>query len=75
MKIVVLFFLIVSLAQAAPEIGFDTDLLKFGYISEGGEHSRTLRVINYGNEALSINSPRPQIYRWQTQSYCQYRLS
>jgi len=56
MRIVVVFFLIASLAQAAPEIGFDTDLLKFGYISEGGQHSRTLLVTNSGDEALAIDS-------------------
>jgi hypothetical protein len=56
MRIIVLLVLIASLAHAAPEIGFDTDILKFGYISEGGEHSRSLKVSNSGDEALAIDS-------------------
>lgn len=56
MRIVVLVFLIASLAYASPEISFETDNLKFGYISEGGEHSRALAVTNVGDEPLSIES-------------------
>ena len=56
MRIAIVFFLITSLAYAAPEIGFNVDVLKFGCISEGGEHSRTLGVANNGNEELIINS-------------------
>jgi hypothetical protein len=56
MRIIVLLVLIASLAHAAPEIGFDTDILKFGYISEGGEHSRSFKVSNSGDEALAIDS-------------------
>ena len=56
MRIVFFFVLIASLAYGAPEIGFDVDNLKFGYISEGGEHSRTLGVANNGDEDLIIYS-------------------
>lgn len=56
MRIAMVFFLITSLAYGAPEIGFDVSVLKFGYISEGGEHMRNLGVANNGNEDLVINS-------------------
>jgi len=56
MRIALVFFLIASLAYAAPEIGFNVDTLKFGYISEGGENLRTLGVANNGDADLIVNS-------------------
>jgi hypothetical protein len=56
MRALVLLVLMASIAHGAPEIGFDVNTLKFGYISEGGEHFRTVGVANLGNEDLVINS-------------------
>ncbi len=56
MRTIFLLVLYASLAFASPEIGFDTELLKFGYISEGGENSRPLGVANDGTSDLIISS-------------------
>jgi hypothetical protein len=63
MRITIMFLLITTLAYAAPEIGFNVDLLKFGYVSEGGEHSRVLGVENNGDQDLIvslIDMPEPE---------------
>jgi hypothetical protein len=56
MKRVLLLLLCGSSALASPVINFDSDTLKFGYISAGGRHSNGLTVSNGGDQDLIISN-------------------
>jgi len=43
-------------ANSWPLLDFSPDTLKFGYVSVGGSHSRTLSLINVGDQPLAIDS-------------------
>lgn len=59
-RIIVIFALLLlpwqGNSMASPVIQLSTDLLKFGYVSQGGQHSRDFLIYNVGDETLDVDS-------------------
>ena len=55
MRIVIALMLSCSAAIAAPRILIETDSLRFGSISAGGSHTRSVDITNIGDGGLVIS--------------------
>jgi outer membrane protein assembly factor BamB len=59
MRIVIGWLLLFSVASAAPRILIEADSLRFGSISAGGSHTRSVDIKNIGDGALVIREIEP----------------